>query len=112
MVMGEVYLPLDDRVTALALPKAILLLNLGCQLPFLQPCEFATELFLAIDGFSSSAGRSLILAHAYAVKAYREDFKPNQGGQIGITLNGDWAIPYDDNSESMCQATLNSIIPH
>jgi len=42
----------------------------------------------------------VILAHANAVKAYREDFKPQQKGEIGITLNGDWAMPYDDNQES------------
>ncbi|KAJ3562816.1 hypothetical protein NP233_g9340 [Leucocoprinus birnbaumii] len=46
-------------------------------------------------------GRNLILAHAHAVKAYREDFKPQQKGQIGITLNGDWAMPYDDNQENI-----------
>ncbi|KAI0342472.1 beta-glucosidase 1B [Trametopsis cervina] len=42
-------------------------------------------------------GHSVILAHANAVKAYREDFKQKQGGEIGITLNGDWAMPYDDS---------------
>lgn len=47
-----------------------------------------------------SVGHSLILAHAHAVKIYREQFKPTQKGQIGITLNGDWAMPYDDNQES------------
>lgn len=73
-------------------------------------CEFDTGLFLDTDVFSSSVGRSLILAHAYAVKAYREDFGPNQGGQIGITLNGDWAIPYDDNSESKCPNWTSSFL--
>lgn len=33
-------------------------------------------------------GHSLLLAHASAVKAYREEFKPADKGQIGITLNG------------------------
>ena len=42
----------------------------------------------------------MILAHAYAVKLYREQFKAKQGGQIGITLNGDWALPYDDTPDS------------
>ncbi|TDL27833.1 glycoside hydrolase family 1 protein [Rickenella mellea] len=46
-------------------------------------------------------GHSLILAHAHAVKIYREEFKPTQGGQIGITLNGDWAIPFDDSPENV-----------
>lgn len=50
--------------------------------------------------FDDSVGRNLILAHAYAVKVYREEFKPRQNGQIGITLNGDWEMPYDDSPES------------
>ncbi len=48
----------------------------------------------------TSVGHNVILAHAYAVKVYREDFKEKQGGQIGVTLNGDWAMPYDDSPES------------
>lgn len=50
-------------------------------------------------------GHSLILAHAHAVKVYREQFKAKQGGVIGITLNGDWVLPYDQSAESM-SATL------
>ncbi|KAF8816111.1 glycoside hydrolase family 1 protein [Phlegmacium glaucopus] len=46
-------------------------------------------------------GHSVILAHAHAVKLYREHFKPTQKGQIGITLNGDWAMPYDDRPENI-----------
>jgi hypothetical protein len=42
------------------------------------------------------------------VKLYREEFKATQGGQIGITLNGDWAMPYDDSPESS-QAFLFTI---
>ncbi|KAG1895176.1 glycoside hydrolase superfamily [Suillus fuscotomentosus] len=42
-------------------------------------------------------GHSVILSHAYAIKLYREEFKAVQGGQIGITLNGDWAMPYNDS---------------
>ncbi|KZT08082.1 glycoside hydrolase family 1 protein [Laetiporus sulphureus 93-53] len=49
-------------------------------------------------------GHNLLLAHAHAVKLYREDFKPSQGGQIGITLNGDWTLPYDDSSENIAAA--------
>ena len=47
-----------------------------------------------------SAGHSVILSHAYATTLYREEFKEKQGGQIGITLNGDWAMPYDDSPAS------------
>ncbi|KAG6895599.1 hypothetical protein C0992_000446 [Termitomyces sp. T32_za158] len=45
-------------------------------------------------------GHNLILAHAHAVKLYRESFKPAQKGQIGITLNGDWQMPYDNSPEN------------
>jgi len=69
-----------------------------CQVPFLDFLGgiIAVNLF----PFASSVGHSLILAHAHAVKIYREQFKPTQKGQIGITLNGDWTMPYDDNQES------------
>jgi beta-glucosidase len=33
-------------------------------------------------------GHNLLLAHATAVKIYREEFKTKDGGEIGITLNG------------------------
>ncbi|KAF7302934.1 Glycoside hydrolase family 1 protein [Mycena kentingensis (nom. inval.)] len=46
-------------------------------------------------------GHSVILAHATAVHLYRTQFKPTQGGQIGITLNGDWQMPYDDTPENI-----------
>ncbi|CAE6363456.1 beta-glucosidase [Rhizoctonia solani AG-1 IB] len=49
-------------------------------------------------------GHSVILAHAYAVKLYREDFKSSQKGQIGVTLNGDWAMPYDNTPENIAAA--------
>ncbi|KAF2737128.1 beta-glucosidase [Polyplosphaeria fusca] len=43
------------------------------------------------------AGHSILIAHGAAVKAYRDDFKAKDGGQIGITLNGDWTEPWDPN---------------
>lgn len=49
----------------------------------------------------NSVGHSIILAHAHAVKIYREQFKPTQKGLIGITLNGDWAIPWDNSPENI-----------
>jgi beta-glucosidase len=44
-------------------------------------------------------GHHIILSHAYAVKLYREEFKPSQGGSIGITLDCVWLMPYDDTPE-------------
>ncbi|QRV98809.1 glycoside hydrolase family 1 protein [Ceratobasidium sp. AG-Ba] len=49
-------------------------------------------------------GHNEILAHAYTVKLYREEFKPTQKGQIGITLNGDWSEPYDQTPENIAAA--------
>jgi beta-glucosidase len=46
-------------------------------------------------------GHNVILSHAYAVRLYREEFKAAQGGQIGVTLNGDWAMPYDDSPQNV-----------
>ncbi|THU82827.1 glycoside hydrolase family 1 protein [Dendrothele bispora CBS 962.96] len=46
-------------------------------------------------------GHSVLLAHASAVKVYREEFKAKQKGQIGITLNGDWQMPWDNSPENI-----------
>jgi len=42
-----------------------------------------------------TVGHNLLLAHGTAVKIYREEFKPKNGGEIGITLNGDAVYPWD-----------------
>ncbi|KAJ1562019.1 hypothetical protein HK405_000715, partial [Cladochytrium tenue] len=46
------------------------------------------------------AAHNLLLAHARAVKVYRNEFKAAQGGRIGITLNCDWrqAAAADDDA--------------
>ncbi len=54
-----------------------------------------------ISVMSVSVAHNLLLAHAYAVKAYRDEFQASQGGQIGITLDCSWQMPYDDSPESM-----------
>lgn len=58
-----------------------------------------------------SVGHNLIVSHASAVKLYRDEFKAKQGGQIGITLNGDWQMPYDDNPESKQPLIACSEVP-
>lgn len=40
-------------------------------------------------------GHNILVAHGHAVKIYREEFKPRNGGEIGITLNGDATYPWD-----------------
>jgi beta-glucosidase/6-phospho-beta-glucosidase/beta-galactosidase len=39
-----------------------------------------------------TVGHNILLAHGAAVKVYREKFKPKDGGEIGITLNGRYVI--------------------
>lgn len=45
-----------------------------------------------------TAAHSLLLAHARAVRLYRESFATTQRGRIGITLNSNWCepLPCDD----------------
>jgi len=42
-----------------------------------------------------TVGHSILVSHGAAVKVYREEFKPSDGGVIGITLTGDWVEPWD-----------------
>ncbi|TPX09766.1 uncharacterized protein E0L32_008957 [Thyridium curvatum] len=55
------------------------------------------------------AGHNLLLAHGRAVKAYREEFKPTQGGEIGITLNGDATFPWDPEDPEDVEAANRKI---
>ncbi|KAK7047906.1 Beta-glucosidase 1B [Paramarasmius palmivorus] len=41
---------------------------------------------------------NVLLAHASAVKLYRNEFAPKQGGKIGITLDCVWYMPWDENN--------------
>jgi len=70
-----------------------------CHLRFL----FSTKLIRPRGHTSTTepwiVGHNVMIAHANVVKMYREDFKSN-GSMIGITLNGDWVVPYDDSPES------------
>ncbi|KAH7909885.1 glycoside hydrolase, family 1 [Hygrophoropsis aurantiaca] len=44
---------------------------------------------------------SAIIAHGYAVKLYREQYQPKQGGTIGITLDSSWFEPYTNSQENI-----------
>ncbi|KAF1955311.1 beta-glucosidase [Byssothecium circinans] len=55
------------------------------------------------------AGHAILVAHGKAVKAYRDDFKSKDGGQIAITLNGDWAEPWDENDPKDVEAANRKI---
>ncbi|KIJ63193.1 glycoside hydrolase family 1 protein [Hydnomerulius pinastri MD-312] len=43
---------------------------------------------------------SMLLAHGYAVKLYREQFQPQQKGTIGITLDSSWFEPLTNTQEN------------
>ncbi|KIY98128.1 beta-glucosidase [Monoraphidium neglectum] len=45
-------------------------------------------------------GRNLLLAHARAVKLYRQKYRAAQGGRIAMALDGKWGWPYDAKSEA------------
>ena len=44
---------------------------------------------------------SVLLSHAKAVQIYREMFSQQAKGEIGITLNGDWAEPNTTRTEDL-----------
>ncbi|WP_020570938.1 GH1 family beta-glucosidase [Neolewinella persica] len=50
------------------------------------------------DSEPYTVGHHLILAHAKAVKIYRQEFKATQGGVIGMTNNCDWRHPLTDRA--------------
>ncbi|KAG5253572.1 beta-glucosidase [Salix suchowensis] len=50
----------------------------------------------------------LLLAHAAAVRLYKEKYQSSQGGEIGITLVSHWFEPYS-NSEADQTATKRSL---
>ncbi|KAL1757376.1 glycoside hydrolase family 1 protein [Schizophyllum commune] len=68
----------------------------------------SSDRFRSAEGDSSTepwiVGHSVILSHANAVKLYRDEFKSRQGGQIGVTLNGDMELPWDDSPENIAAA--------
>jgi beta-glucosidase len=39
-----------------------------------------------------AAGHNMLVAHGSAVKIYRDEFKPRDNGEIGITLNGELSV--------------------
>ncbi|KAK2981659.1 hypothetical protein RJ640_027114 [Escallonia rubra] len=50
-----------------------------------------------------------LLAHAAAVKLYREKFQTPQGGKIGITLVSKWMEPLDESSDLDVKASLRAL---
>ena len=100
--MAVEFLPLVVPAIATVLLKVIHRQSPGCECHFTPPQRTSADqtAFSCFLLRADSVGHHIILAHAHAVKVYREEFKPTQKGQIGITLNGDWALPYDNTPES------------
>eukprot|EP00929_Paragymnodinium_shiwhaense_P059971 TRINITY_DN29996_c0_g1_i1.p1 TRINITY_DN29996_c0_g1~~TRINITY_DN29996_c0_g1_i1.p1 ORF type:complete len:587 (-),score=104.70 TRINITY_DN29996_c0_g1_i1:569-2329(-) len=55
------------------------------------------------------AAHNMLLAHAEAVRIYREDFAFEQGGRIGLSFNTDWRQPRDGNSAADVRAARQAI---
>ncbi|KAG6813052.1 hypothetical protein H0H92_014324 [Tricholoma furcatifolium] len=64
--------------------------------------DSTTEPYIRTLKCDKSVAHNLILAHAFVVKLYRESFKKDQNGSIGVTLDCVWYIPYDEN-DSECE---------
>lgn len=94
--MDVVSLHLEGQATVKGHQKATRRQSHGCSSLFSSTLSFQALTCAVLP----SVGHSLIIAHASAVKLYRDQYKEKQRGQIGITLNGDWQMPYDDNPES------------
>ncbi len=56
------------------------------------------------------AAHNVILAHATAVKTYRENYQATQKGKIGMTLNCDWGEPFDANNPDDIQAVEHKVL--
>lgn len=54
-------------------------------------------------------GHNLLVAHGRAVKVYRDEFKATNGGEIGITLNGDATFPWDPRDPKDVEAANRKI---
>ncbi|CAB4309701.1 unnamed protein product [Prunus armeniaca] len=52
---------------------------------------------------------NLLLAHATVVELYREKFQEKQGGQIEISLEGQYVKPYSESAEDRASATATII---
>lgn len=57
-------------------------------------------------GIEYLAGHNQLLAHAYAVKVFREKYL-YQNGKIGLVCNRDWAEPYNKSPENIAAAQRN-----
>ncbi|KAM0977506.1 hypothetical protein ACFX13_020602 [Malus domestica] len=50
------------------------------------------------------AAHHQLIAHAAAVKVYREKYQASQKGVIGITVNAGWSVPFSNSTEDKVAA--------
>lgn len=50
------------------------------------------------------ASHNLLLAHATAARLYKNNFQPKQGGQIGLSLVGQYYEPYSSSPHDTAAA--------
>lgn len=70
----------------------------------LKKAEYAADNGAKFDELWAANTRSILLCHARTVDLYRREFKPTQKGVIGITLNMDWIVPFDDTPAAAAAA--------
>lgn len=51
----------------------------------------------------------VVMAHALAYRIYEKEFKPTQNGQLGITLNSNWAGPKNESNPEDVAASERSM---
>ncbi|KAM3734148.1 hypothetical protein ACB098_11G192100 [Castanea mollissima] len=57
------------------------------------------------NGAFAPVAHHQLLAHAAAVKVYRHKYQKSQKGQIGITLNSPWVLPYSQSNAEIDAAS-------
>ncbi|KAI1769602.1 glycoside hydrolase family 1 protein [Hypoxylon sp. FL1150] len=85
---------------------------LGYSTGFFAPGHTSNRAKSAIGDSSREpwiVGHNLLVAHGRAVKVYRDEFKPTDKGQIGITLNGDYTYPWDPEDPRDVEAANRKI---
>lgn len=70
-------------------------------------CDYMNNAFAAVAAaypsgvIEYSCTRNLLKAHAEAYHIYDKEFRKQQNGQVGITLNFEWAEPLTDKPEDI-----------
>lgn len=114
---GHTWSPLSGRASP-SLPRPHLSFNEP-----LSICELGYSVGVFAPGVKGGpagqykCGHNLLLAHAKAVKLYREKYLKTQGGKLSMALDGKWGYPYDPSSKAGAsravawQGVSSSIIP-